>query len=109
MASPLCRGSSVLLTPFLAINGVCERASRPRIPLTDRRPRAPYFAPKSIARCANERRQIAQRRDAARCTSPRGSRAGGFFCEVARAIALTNRYPRDNLVELPRRAFPPPQ
>jgi len=33
MASPLCRGSAVLLTSFLAINEVCERACFDHAPL----------------------------------------------------------------------------
>jgi hypothetical protein len=129
MASPLCRGSSVLLTPFLAINGVCERACFDHAPLQPILARgAPFRGTRTMTDRAAPRRcaihPSAWRADwrllffclttellpADRASAFRQMRLSYDRGEVARAYALTNRCPRDNLFELPRRVLClPPQ
>lgn len=129
MASPLCRGSAVLLTSFLAINEVCERACFDHAPL---QPTIARGAPSRGTRTTTDR--ATPKRCAIHRAAWRADRRLLFFClstellpadrasalrqmrpsydrsEVAQAYAFTNRCPRDNLFELPRRVlFLPPQ
>jgi len=77
MASPLCRGSAVLLTSFLAINEVCERACFDHAPLQP-----------TIARGAPSRgtRTTTDRATPKRCVIHRSAcvRTGGCFSSAFR-------------------------
>lgn len=91
-------GLEVLLTPFSS-NQWSLRAR-----LTTKHP---SHRPPPAFPLARDHRTSTDRATPKRCTMHPFAgflRMDGFLCEVARASALTNRYPRDSPSELPRRA-----